>query len=188
MPAQGELRGTARHGGGDWDSHPSDLEDAWLNPPDNAELAEYRKRLHARNRATHERFATPPPRPSWDRWAMGIAWAIAKRADCSRKQVGAVILDRAHRVAAAGYNGAPPAITGCLEGGCPRATSGCEPGSNYDNCISNHAEVNALLYADRSRIEGGTLYVTYAPCTTCHKIIANSGLSRVVWPGGSKEL
>jgi dCMP deaminase len=56
--------------------------------------------------------------------------------------------------------------------------------SDYDNCIANHAEVNALLYADRSKVEGGTLYITAEPCTGCRKVIANSGVLRVVWPEG----
>jgi dCMP deaminase len=97
--------------------------------------------------------------------------------------VGAVILDTGHRVVATGYNGAPPGERGCLDGGCPRGLLSyqeCQPYSGYENCISNHAEVNALLYADRSKIEGGTLYVTDQPCISCCKVIANSGLAFVV--------
>jgi dCMP deaminase len=122
-------------------------------------------------------------RPSWDEWGLLIAKAVSARADCTRRQVGAVILDANHRVVATGYNGAPPGATGCLEGGCPRGRRSYEdvPAfTDYDNCISNHAEVNALLYADRSKAEGGTLYVTDAPCFGCSKVIANSGIDRVV--------
>lgn len=56
--------------------------------------------------------------------------------------------------------------------------------SDYDNCIACHAEVNALLYSDRAKVEGGTLYITDEPCTACRKVIANSGVRRVVWPEG----
>jgi dCMP deaminase len=126
-------------------------------------------------------------RPSWDEWAMQIAVAVSSRADCRRRQVGAVILDPQHRVVATGYNGAPAGAVGCLAGGCPRGLKGTDevPGySSYDTgpgmCISNHAEVNALLYADRSKVEGGTLYVTAEPCLGCIRIIANSGVARVV--------
>lgn len=125
----------------------------------------------------------PAARPTWDEYGLEIALAVALRADCRRRQVGAVILDRQHRVTAAGYNGAPPGWVGCIEGGCPRATSDVPAYSDYANCISCHAEVNALLYADRSRIEGGTLYLTDPPCFACRKVIANSGLAEVVWPG-----
>lgn len=123
-------------------------------------------------------------RPSWDEYALGIAKAVSARADCTRRRVGAVILDTARRVVATGYNGAPPGERGCLDGGCPRGLLSyqeCQPYRGYENCVSNHAELNALLYADRSRIEGGTIYVTDEPCFGCAKAIANSGLAHVVF-------
>jgi dCMP deaminase len=123
-------------------------------------------------------------RPTWADWGLTIAHAVATRADCTRRQVGAVVLDTQNRVVATGYNGAPPGERGCLDGGCPRGRLSfeqCEPYSGYDNCISNHAEVNALLYGDRSKVDGGTLYVTDEPCLSCCKVIANSGVARVVW-------
>jgi dCMP deaminase len=125
-------------------------------------------------------------RPSWHEWGLILAGAVATRADCRRRQVGAVILDTQHRVVATGYNGAPPAWKGCLEGGCPRgllSRAEVPPYSDYGNCVSNHAEANCLLHADRSRVEGGTIYVTARPCFGCAKLIANSGLNGVVWPG-----
>jgi dCMP deaminase len=115
---------------------------------------------------------------------MTLAKGVATRADCRRRKVGAVVLDRTHRVAATGYNGAAPGVTGCLDGGCPRGLSDVPAYSDYDNCIACHAEVNALLYSDRSKVEGGTLYITDEPCTGCRKVIANSGVLRVVWPEG----
>lgn len=123
-------------------------------------------------------------RPTWDEWGLLIARAVSARADCSRRRVGAVVLDANHRVVAAGYNGAAPGRRGCLDGGCPRARAFSTPYSPYDNCIANHAEVNALLYADRSKTEGGTMYITDAPCFGCRKVLANSGLARAVWPDG----
>lgn len=59
-------------------------------------------------------------RPSFDVWAMGIAKAVALRGDCTRRQVGAVLLDRAHRVIGCGYNGGPVGGASCLAGECPR--------------------------------------------------------------------
>jgi dCMP deaminase len=105
--------------------------------------------------------------------------------------VGAVILDTHHRIVATGYNGAPPGERGCLDGGCPRGLLSYQelkPYSGYENCISNHAEVNALLHADRSKVEGGTLYVTDEPCIGCCKVIANSGIEWIVYPaaGGGR--
>lgn len=145
-------------------------------------------------------------RPDWDPYFLGIAAAVAARADCSRRQVGAVIV-RDHRIVATGYNGAPAGRPGCLAGACPRGrhyqvireTPGCACGqpwpcalavpefSQYEAgpgaCISIHAEANALLYADRTRCEGGTIYVTCEPCAWCLKLIDGAGVVRVVVAG-----
>lgn len=64
-------------------------------------------------------------RASWDDWALGVAYAIGPgptgRADCTRRKVGAVIIepDR-HDIIGAGYNGAEPGGPSCLKGECPR--------------------------------------------------------------------
>lgn len=128
-------------------------------------------------------------RPSRDRWALLVAQAVATRAECSRRLVGAVILDRKGRIAGSGYNGAAPGKPNCLDGYCPRAHTNVPPGSSYDTgpgkCIAVHAELNALLDVDdRSRLEGATLYITDAPCDGCKKIIGVTAISDVVWPEG----
>jgi dCMP deaminase len=58
----------------------------------------------------------------------------------------------------------------------------------YDTCPSIHAEANALLYVDRSRIEGGTIYITDVACLQCAKLVSNSGVARVVMRVGSKAI
>jgi deoxycytidylate deaminase len=55
--------------------------------------------------------------------------------------------------------------------------------STYDDCVSIHAEMNAIAYADRSSMEGGTMYVTSTVCWSCAKVIANSGIRNVVMVG-----
>lgn len=127
-------------------------------------------------------------RPSWDEYFVGIAQAVAKRADCTRRQVGAVIVKN-HRIVSTGYNGSPPGGPSCLAGECPRACSGVTPLSSYDTgpgaCIALHAEANALLYADREAREGATLYLTCEPCDGCLRLIRGSGLARYVYPVNS---
>jgi dCMP deaminase len=60
-------------------------------------------------------------RISWEQYFFGIVDAVSRRADCTRRQVGAIIVDTDHRLVAAGYNGAPPGAKGCLsDGACPR--------------------------------------------------------------------
>lgn len=135
-------------------------------------------------------------RPDWDAWALRIAAAVATRADCTRRQVGAVVLDAEHRVLSVGYNGAPSGDPGCASSGaCPRgrhSAADVAPGSSYDTgagaCIALHAEQNALLYADPVRRIGGTLAVTDEPCGGCRRFIAGSGIARVVWPNGVWQL
>ena len=135
-------------------------------------------------------------RPGWDDWALEIALAVATRADCTRRQVGAVILDQDWRVLSVGYNGAPSGAPGCLTmGACPRGRQNAAqvaPGSSYDtgagSCIAVHAEANAIMYADPIRRRGGLLAITDEPCDGCRRLIAGSGVARVVWPSGGYDL
>jgi len=102
---------------------------------------------------------------------------------CGRRQYMAIVLGRDGRVVGTGYNGAPPGMRHCTEGGCPRFIEAQEGnhGVGYDNCVAIHAEQNALLYSDRAARAGGTIYVNGPPCFGCAKEIANSGLRRVVF-------
>lgn len=64
-------------------------------------------------------------RPDWDAWALGLAYAVGPgpsgRADCTRRRVGAVIIEpRRHLVIGVGYNGGMPGGPSCLKGHCPR--------------------------------------------------------------------
>lgn len=124
---------------------------------------------------------------SWDYVWIATAATIARRSGCVRTQVGAVIVDPTNRLIASGYNGPPATLASArvlgedaiCEYDCPRAMADA-PVSSYDECIAIHAEANALLFCDRRDREGGTIYVTRVPCLSCAKLIANSGLERVV--------
>lgn len=125
-------------------------------------------------------------RPSEHEWAFLVALAISTRGECSRRQVGAVIVDAQNRIVGAGYNGTYRGGPNCLQGACPRALSNVESGSSYDTgpgaCIAVHAELNALLdVSDRKRLESSELYVTAAPCQGCLKILRNTQIYRILW-------
>lgn len=124
-------------------------------------------------------------RPGWDPYFLTIARAVARRADCTRRQIGCVLVDRDDRIISSGYNGAPAGKPGCLtDGACPRGQlsyAQVPKDSDYDNCISIHAEANALLYA-RTDCKGATAYITDAPCYSCAKLLAAAGVDRIVWP------
>ena len=133
----------------------------------------------------------PAARPSWDSWALSRASVVATRADCTRSQVGAVILSADHRVLSVGYNGLPAGIPGCATAGnCPRgqlSTEECQRDSDYSNCAATHAEANAINYADARQLPYATLYVTRRPCPACQTLINAAGIARVVTPEGEMK-
>jgi dCMP deaminase len=119
-------------------------------------------------------------RPSWDEYFLLIARAVATRADCFRRQVGAVVVKN-QRIVGTGYNGAPAGEAGCVS--CPRRLSTVAPGSSYDTgagqCVAIHAEANALLYTDREDLVGATIYVTSPPCDGCRRLIRGAGVTAI---------
>lgn len=113
-----------------------------------------------------------------------MAFAVAGAAifsTCSRRQYMAIVLSTEGRVVGTGYNGGPSGFVHCTDGGCPRANSGAGHGSPYDNCIAIHAESNALMYSNRSERMGGTIIINGPPCYDCAKLIAGSGVKRLVY-------
>lgn len=130
--------------------------------------------------------------PGWDDYFLGIATAVAARAKCRRRRVGAVLVSDDRRIIATGYNGAAPGRPDCLDGACPRGQLDYDqvPGlGDYDRpgtpgfCIAIHAEVNALLFATRDT-KGSTAYITDEPCPGCRKALAAAGIVRAVWSAG----
>lgn len=136
-----------------------------------------------------------------------MARELAKRSLCSRDQVGCVITDVNNKIIGEGYNGPPKGFwhgqAPCTQW-CQRATRAKwrageepyeDPGSSvpnwaapghrdlapdYSDCPSLHAEANALMMSDRTLRTMGTIYVTSHVCMGCAKLIANSGLQRVI--------
>lgn len=129
-------------------------------------------------------------RPDWDTYFLGIAEAVAKRADCSRRQVGAILVNKHNRHRGSGYNGGPSKGLSCLKGECPRGNSNVVPGSSYDTgagaCVAIHAEQNLIMDTTMEERQGGTIYITDVPCDGCFRMITGSGVTRVVWPDGGR--
>ncbi|MFF2406696.1 deoxycytidylate deaminase [Streptomyces sp. NPDC058092] len=125
-------------------------------------------------------------RLSWDDYFLNGARWVSTRADCTRAQVGAVLVNARHEVRGTGYNGAPAGVPGCAtQGACPRgqlSAEQCAPDSDYANCIADHAERNAINHAAPAELPGSTLYVTREPCPQCWTLILASGIARVVTP------
>lgn len=121
-------------------------------------------------------------RPDWDHYFMEIAHVAARRSNCCRRQVAAVIV-RDQRIISTGYNGTPRGIKNCNEGGCPRCNSDTPSGQGLTECICSHGEENAIVQAAYHGIavKGATLYTTFSPCLLCAKMIINSGIVEVVY-------
>ena len=121
-------------------------------------------------------------RPGWDHYFMGIAEVAARRSNCVKRRVGAVIVsDR--RVLSTGYNGTPRGARNCNEGGCPRCNNLAPSGSALEECLCSHAEENALTQAAYHgvSVRGATIYTTFSPCLQCTKMIVNAGIAEVVY-------
>jgi len=124
------------------------------------------------------------PRPHWTDYFLAIAHQVAERTDCRRAKVGAVLVDQRHRIVGSGYPGTVPGRPGCLAGACPRGLKSAAeqpPLSAYDDCISVHAEANAILNSDRALYTGGIIYVTREPCHWCFKLLQAAGLNLAVY-------
>src|SRR5262245_48782538 len=113
-------------------------------------------------------------RASWDEYFMNIARVVASRSTCQRKFVGAVIV-RDKTILSTGYNGSIRGMHHCTDVGHM---------NEDEHCVATiHAESNAIIQAAKNgvAIDGDAIYVTASPCWNRFKIIANSGIRRIVY-------
>lgn len=121
---------------------------------------------------------------------LNIAESISQRSTCLKSQYGAIIVQN-DEIISTGYNGAPRGMKSCLDRKeCLRKNS--KRGTNYENCVSVHAEMNAIIQAERSKMIGSTLYLVGKdsttkdykdnpePCCMCKRLIINAGISHVI--------
>ncbi|MDI1495671.1 MAG: CMP/dCMP deaminase zinc-binding [Cenarchaeum symbiont of Oopsacas minuta] len=126
-------------------------------------------------------------RPNWDEYFMLQAELAKLRSNCMVRKVGAVIV-RDHRQIATGYNGTPPGVKNCYEGGCNRCTDRVSgkiaSGMELGRCLCNHAEANAIMHCAimgiGTGVKGAVLYTTLAPCLECSKMAITIGIRRFV--------
>ena len=113
-------------------------------------------------------------RVSWDEYFMAIARQVATRATCDRKHVGAVIV-RDRTILSTGYNGSIRGLEHCDEVGHMMEAGHC--------VRTIHAEANAIIQAAQNgvAINGADIYITASPCWQCFKMIANSGIRRIIF-------
>jgi dCMP deaminase len=125
-------------------------------------------------------------RPTWDEVWMDMARIIGQRSKCSRDKVGAVIVPEGNGEGFVGsYNGPPSGWSLADDGPCTGWCQRSQPGKlifhrDYSDCPSAHAEQNAITRADFSKIRNASIYVSSSVCFTCAKLVANSGIGRVL--------
>lgn len=116
---------------------------------------------------------------------MTVANMAKMQSTCASVHVGAVIT-KDNRIISFGYNGVPQHNTHCNE--IFDSTQMSNPqyrAKHHDFSELNevHAEINAIVFAwkNESNLDGSTMYVTTFPCHNCAKVIAISGIKRVVY-------
>ena len=121
-------------------------------------------------------------RPPWDLYFMNIAYNVAERSNCIRRQIGAVVVKN-YNIISTGYNGTPMGVTNCCDGGCPRCASDIPSGHGVDTCICCHAEENAISFAARhgAPTEDSVLYSTTRPCFGCLKQSVQAGIKKIFY-------
>ena len=123
-------------------------------------------------------------RPIWDEYFIRVADNIALRSNCIKRRVGAVIVKNKD-IISTGYNGTPPGIKNCYDGGCNRCNNFADSGTSLNECICAHAERNAIDFVARNgkgSTKGSMIYATLGPpCLDCTKSIIMAGIEEVIY-------
>ena len=124
-----------------------------------------------------------------DLWYLRQAEVVAERSTCSRRHVGAIIVDANGYILAHGYNGVPSGFTHCTDEPCTGAFA--ESGAQLDQCQALHAEQNAVARLTQP-LQAHTLYCTTAPCVSCTKLLLATATRRIIflkpYPTNGSEL
>ena len=121
---------------------------------------------------------------------LDIAEVTLERSTCLRRHYGAIIVKN-DEVIATGYAGAPRGRKNCCElNSCVREKLSVPRGERYELCRSVHAEQNAIISAERSKMLDSTMYLcgkncddSYVsgsnPCALCKRMIINAGIKDI---------
>ena len=105
---------------------------------------------------------------------MDIAFMVATRSTCTRKKVGAVIVNPKFKaIISTGYNGSLPSAPHCEDIGCHIVNNHCT--------TTIHAETNAINQAAKMGValQGATVYCTCKPCWNCFKNLLQAGIKAI---------
>jgi dCMP deaminase len=111
-----------------------------------------------------------------DKMFLDISDRVAEMSHSRRAKVGAVIVSDGN-IISMGWNGTPSGFD-----------NNCEFDNGEGALVTRpevlHAESNSILKLARTGglgSDGGTIYTTFSPCPDCAKLIAQSGIKRVVF-------
>lgn len=107
----------------------------------------------------------------WDNRFYQLAYEVAKWSKDPAKQVGAVVISPDKREISYGYNGFPFKL----------ADDARLANKTVKNCLSLHAEVNAILNAKKD-LANWSLYCSEAICEQCALVIIQAGITKVTMP------
>ncbi len=113
-------------------------------------------------------------RKPWNDYFMDIAFMVATRSTCTRKKVGAVIVNPEFKaIISTGYNGSLPSAPHCEDVGCDIVNNHCT--------TTVHAETNAINQAAKMGVglKGSIVYCTCKPCWNCFKNLIQSGIRTI---------
>lgn len=105
---------------------------------------------------------------------MEIAYKVAERSTCIKRQVGAVIVNN-KKIVSQGYNGVSSNRPNCMINTCKLEKNG--------KCAIYplHAECNAIMFATPEERKNAIMFITCQPCSACASMISNSGISMVIY-------
>lgn len=122
---------------------------------------------------------------------LDIAEVVSSRGTCLRRNYGAIIV-KDDEIISSGYVGAPRGRKNCCDlKYCIREKLEVPRGERYELCRSVHAEQNAIISAERSKMLESTLYLvgknykdgSYVeksnPCALCKRMIINAGIKDI---------
>lgn len=113
---------------------------------------------------------------------------IALESTCLRAQIAAIAVRDGTVLAMA--NNSPHACYDCSKIGCIRDIQQIPSGQRREICYGICAEQRLMSIAVKRgiRLTGATLYVTSHPCRVCEGMIAESGITRVVYLRGFPDV
>ena len=130
-------------------------------------------------------------RPTKIEYYLKMAETASLRGTCLRRKFGAIIVKN-DEIISTGYVGAPRGRMNCCDRGtCFRMENNIPSGQRYELCRSSHAEMNAIISASRSEMEGSVMYLcgvendgSYTEadcCSMCKRMIINAGIKYVIF-------